>query len=1239
MVNKKAGSEGKLIRWFDELKKGDTAIVGGKCANLGELLRADIPVPAGFAITALAYEDFITSSGIAPKIYGTIKEIVTDESKPRLYEMASEKIRKLIEDTPIPKNTEKAIRKAYRDLSSKFGRDVYVAVRSSATAEDLPGASFAGQQDTFLNVKGEDELLDTTKKCWSSLFTPRAIFYRTEKGFRHESVLISVAVQRMVDAKCAGVMFTLHPVTGDPSKIVIEGNWGLGETVVSGSVTPDEYVVDKNTLNVESRRIATKSIQRVRDPKTGKTVEISVPKELQNDPCLNDEEIKRLGELGKAIEEHYGAPQDVEWAIEKDVEFPKSVQIVQSRPETVWAPKPMEEREVPTKPTPIPAPTPSPTTIPHRQAEESRIIVVKGFPASPGLAFGKARIGFSPDDIAKIFEEGDLIVTKMTNPDWAPYMRVASGIITEEGGMTCFSGDTKLLTDRGFMRFEEVYEVINGGEQLSVLSFGLREMKTEWKKITAAMRRRASLIRVAISQTGRARKNTLDLTPDHKLLSVNGRRLVYEGVTDILNDGKMVCVAHKIPSLPTQLDPSADEAYVLGAVISDGNIELTRTHGQTYFIQKPLPEKILFIDSVKGAFRRAYGHELKGNPKKPSTGFLRGGPVRGAATAYYCARKDVAKRLQGLKENLQEWVLNADEETLTSFLASLVDGDGSMPKKSPRLHLFIGEGVLQATVVALLRLGILPQVTANRSIYNVQLVEKLDKILSKTKRVKPGGAKRALGSSFFSARQLLQDIIEQVNHKGRVRPYVDKNLLIGADKIQKYVLPVADENAKHELQKILNADFRMQRIVKIVDLGENDVYNIEVEDNHNYVVFTKRYTPLIVRNCHAAIVSRELGIPCIVGAPNATKVMETGRDYTLDAKTGVVYEGLLEELRQEAMKPDVSEAVATPMVITSTKIYVNLSLPEVAEKVFKESRPDGVGLLRAEHLMLSVGKHPRLLIEEGGAQRMIDTFAGGIRKVAEVFAPGPVVYRFLDFKPDEFLSLPGGEKYEVETGHVGPNPLIGYRGCFRYTKEPDVFRLECRAIRKVREEYGLKNVWVMLPFVRTLREFRAAKKIMEEEGLMRGIDFKLWIMVEVPSSGILIDKFIEEGIDGVSFGTNDYTMLILGLDRNDAAVQELYDERDLAVLRLVSHVIRICNEHGVTTSICGQAPSNYPEYLEFLIREGATSISVNPDVVNRTRLMVASIEQKLLLEGLRQTHRRAPENEPLFQPKWSEGLR
>jgi len=787
----------KLILWFEELNKEDVPLVGGKCANLGEMINAGIPVPPGFAVSAYTYKKFIEETGIAEKIYDILDETITDPKDPKQYEEASKKIRALIESTPIPDYIEKAIVEAYRELCKKTGvKDVYVAVRSSATAEDLPGASFAGQQETFLNVRGEKELLESVRKCWSSLFTPRAIFYRTQKGFRHEKVLISVAVQKMVNSRSAGVMFTLHPVTGDRSKIVIESVWGLGEAIVSGAVTPDHFEVDKNTFKILVKNIVKKEVEYIRDPKTGKTIHAKVPPERQEAPSLTDEEVVELAKIAKKIEEHYGTPQDIEFAVDRDLPFPKNLFIVQSRPETVWSVKEAEAKAEASQ-------SAQATSV----AEAN--IVLKGLPASPGVHVGKAKVVFSPEEAAKEIQKGDILVTKMTNPDWVPYMRLAGAIVTDEGGMTC----------------------------------------------------------------------------------------------------------------------------------------------------------------------------------------------------------------------------------------------------------------------------------------------------------------------------------------------------------------------------------------------------------------------------HAAIVSRELGIPCIVGAREATKLMKSGETYTVDARSGVVYEGFVEELVKPAEEKAAAAAeavIAQAPVVTGTKIYVNISIPDVAEKIAKETQADGVGLLRAEHLMLSVGKHPRLLIEEGGEQKMIDAFAEGIRKVAQAFYPKPVVYRFLDFKPDEFLALPGGEKYEKEAGHVGPNPLIGYRGAFRYIKEPDIFRLECRAIKKVREEYGLKNVWVMVPFVRRVEEFVQAKKIMEEEGLKQGPDFKVWIMVEVPSTVLLIDKFIEAGIDGVSFGTNDLTMLILGIDRDDAAVQEIYDERNLAVRRAISHVIRICRKHGVTTSVCGQAPSNYPEIVEFLIREGVTSISVNPDKVIETRNLVASIERKLMLEELRE---------------------
>ena len=790
----------KIILWFEELTKDDVPLVGGKNANLGEMLRAGIPVPPGFAVTAYAYKRFIEETGIKDKIYEILrKHVKPGASAPEDYMDASKEIRALIESTPMPKDIEEAIRRAYRELCRRLGKEEeFVAVRSSATAEDLPDASFAGQQETYLNVKGEDEVVEKVRKCWSSLFTPRAIFYRESKGFEHEKVLISVAVQKMVNAKAAGVMFTIHPVTGEKDKIVIEGNWGLGEAVVSGSVTPDEWVVDKNTLEVIEERIVEKTVEYIRDPRTGRTIHAEVPPERRKKPCLTREEVKRLAELGILIEKHYGRPMDIEWAIDRDLPFPDSVFIVQARPETVWSVKEAKAEE---------AAEAKAVSISQAKA------VVKGLPASPGIAYGKAKVCLTVEDAKKLMQKGDILVTTMTNPDWVPYMRLASAIVTDEGGMTC----------------------------------------------------------------------------------------------------------------------------------------------------------------------------------------------------------------------------------------------------------------------------------------------------------------------------------------------------------------------------------------------------------------------------HAAIVSRELGIPCIVGTREATKVMQTGKDYTVDAKTGVVYEGRVEEL-VGAAKPEAAPAAApaaAPLEIvikppTGTKIYMNLGVPEKI-KDYKNLPFDGIGLMRVEFIMASyVGDHPLYLLETGRGQVLVDKMADGIAMVAREIYPRPVVVRFSDFKTNEYRQLRGGEKYEPHED----NPMLGWRGVSRYISPQyeKAFRLEIAAIKKVRDEYGLNNVWVMAPFVRTLWEAEKFVKLLAEEGLESGRDFKIWAMAEVPSVIFMAEEFARY-FDGFSIGSNDLTQLTLGTDRDSAILPKIdpryFDERDPAVRTAIAMLIEKAHNspYGYrTVSICGQAPSVYPEFTEFLVRHGIDSVSVNPDVVVRTRELVAAIERRILIE-------------------------
>jgi len=797
-----------LVLWFENLRKTDIPLVGGKNASLGEMINAGMPVPPGFAVTAYAYEKFLKQTRIAKKIYKIIKETITDPNDPKQYDAASKKIRKLIEKTSMPTKIANSIKAAYKELNKRFNlKDVLVAVRSSATAEDLPDASFAGQQETYLNVKDPNELLEKVVKCWSSLYTPRAIFYRNEKGFAHEQVFISVGVQKMVNSRAAGVMFTINPVTGKTDEIVIEGNYGLGETVVSGAVNPDDFVVDKNTLKIKERRIARKTVQYIRDPNTGETVHLDVPNDKQKEPCINEAEILKLAELAKQIEQHYGKAQDIEWAIDKDLSFPKDVFIVQSRPETVWSAKT----------------TDTSTQIEEKKPEEELKVVAKGLAAGKrGYGVGVAKVVFTPDEATKAMQKGNILVTDMTNPDFVPFMKIASAIVTDKGGITS----------------------------------------------------------------------------------------------------------------------------------------------------------------------------------------------------------------------------------------------------------------------------------------------------------------------------------------------------------------------------------------------------------------------------HAAIVSRELSIPCVVGTENATQVMKTGQEYTVDSQNGEIYEGVLSEAAEAAITPGAVEAVAVAadtVPVTATKIYMNLGVPEKIED-YKNLPFEGIGLMRIEFTLVSyIGDHPLHLIDTGRGQQFVDKLAEGMATVARAIQPRPVVVRFSDFKTNEYRELKGGDKYEI----VEANPMLGWRGCSRYISPwyQKAFRLECQAVKKCREEWSLKNVWVMLPMVRTVWEAKKCLDIMKEEGLERSRDFQVWFMAETPSIAILADEF-SKLVDGFSIGSNDMTQGILMIDRDSERLGQMgyFDERDPAVKRIIAHLIKVAHENGCTVSICGEGPSNLPDFAEFLVRVGIDSISVNNDAVVATKNLVASIEQKIILERLAEQAAIAS-GRPLKKPK------
>jgi pyruvate,water dikinase len=749
----------KAIVWFNEVGKKDVASVGGKGANLGELTNAQIPVPPGFIVTADAYYNFLEKTQIMNQIKKLLNSINPQDSK-QLQQVAEE-IQQIIIKSAVPDELVKQIYEAYEKLGNGL-----VAVRSSATAEDLPDASFAGQQSTFLNVQGKENVVSSVKECWASLFNARAIFYRAEQKFDHFKVGIAVPVQRMVQSRASGVMFTLEPVTSDKRKIVIEAVYGLGEAIVSGEVTPDLFIIDKEDLRIISKTINKQEWQLIKNPKLDKdqlNVKVNIPQELQLAQKITDEEVLQLAVIGKNIERHYKFPQDIEWAKENG-----HIYITQARPVTT-----IKEPHLDT-----------------HESLESATVLLAGSPASPGLVSGPVKIMEDASHIYKIVA-GDILVAKMTTPDYVPAMKRAVAIVTDQGG----------------------------------------------------------------------------------------------------------------------------------------------------------------------------------------------------------------------------------------------------------------------------------------------------------------------------------------------------------------------------------------------------------------------------RTSHAAIVSRELGIPCVVGASKATSTLKDGQIITVDGSTGKIYDGNIVKDIKVVPKAKVNKTLKT-----KTKVYVNMAQPDLAETI-ADRNVDGVGLLRAEFIMGQIGEHPRLFLGEKRGEEFVEKLYEGINTIAKAFYPRPVVYRTSDFKTNEYRNLKGGQLYEA----VEENPMLGYRGCSRYLKELDAFQLEIDAIKRVREKYN--NLNVMIPFVRTVSGMASVKNILEKQGLIRSKDFKLWMMVEVPSNIFLIEKFIEVGIDGISIGSNDLTQLILGTDRDSEKLSKIFDERNEAVLIAIEKAVTTAKNMGITCSICGQAPSVYPELTEKLVRWGITSVSVSPDMIDVTRKIISKIEKKQKVDG------------------------
>jgi pyruvate,water dikinase len=813
-----------FILWFDEIGKEDVAVVGGKNANLGEMYQnltqaesklfpgEKIQVPYGFAVSAAAYRHFIKANDLDDKIRSVLADLDTHNISQ--LEERGQKIRQFILEASFPKDLEAEIKKAYEKLGEKLKlkpHDLDVAVRSSATAEDLPDASFAGQQESYLNIRGPQELLGAIKKAFASLFTNRAISYRQDKHFDHFLVALSVAVQKMVrsDRGCSGVSFTIDTESGFKDLVLINASWGLGEFVVKGVVTPDEFKVFKPTLikgfkPIISKRLGSKEKKLVYAIEgTEPTQEMVVSETDRHKFVLSDEQILRLAKWAVIIEEHYQWPMDIEWAYDGQLD---QLYIVQARPETVQARRDAKVLE-------------------EFSMRETGKVLCQGAAVGAKIGQGKAHFIKDATHISE-FKPGEVLVTEITDPDWEPIMKIASAIVTNSGG----------------------------------------------------------------------------------------------------------------------------------------------------------------------------------------------------------------------------------------------------------------------------------------------------------------------------------------------------------------------------------------------------------------------------RTSHAAIVSRELGIPAVVGCGNATQVLKSGQEVTVscaEGEVGKIYEGLLKfEVRKTDLTDFKPPKIEIKMIAADPELaFRHASLPH-----------RGVGLARIEFVISNFIKiHPNALIDyekltdqtvkaqidkltvgySNKVQYYLDRFAFGIAQLAAAFYPFDVLLRFSDFKSNEYANLIGGKLYEP----VEENPMMGWRGASRYydPKFEKAFSLEVMAVKKVREEMGLWNLSVMIPFCRTPEEGKKCIDLIEKYGLKNRIQpevrknkkpgdlvegLEIWVMAEIPSNILQVDEFAAL-FDGFSIGSNDLTQLTLGLDRDSKLIAHIGNEKNKSVMKLISILIKEAHKRGLKVGICGQGPSDFPDFGEFLAREGIDSISINPDTILKATLNIKAVEEKI----------------------------
>ena len=764
-----------------------------------------------------------------------------------------------------------------------------------------------------------------------------------------------------------------------------------------------------------------------------------------------------------------------------------------------------------------------------------------GLPAGPGAACG--RIALTAPRAVEMAGKGDpvILVREETSPEDIAGMHAAAGILTTRGGATCLAGETRILTDTGMLTMEDAFARFTEGRPFRILSFDTKSLQPVWKRVKAAGCRTAEALTVAVSQTGRARGNTLRLTADHKMFVIRDRRLEKKTMNRVLSDRDFLTVLDRIPAV-SETPVSTELAYVAGAILSDGYVRVSRTKGQVVFIQKPTPSKRDFIRYVERAFLAAFGHSFTCVRHVYNESVLRGRVIRGVAEQRVCSRRAPAAVLAAIRDDLVKWVLRLDREALLNFLAGYADGDGTYSRRSSRIRLQITVArkkphLLQGLAIACLRLGVVPQISNNRDHSLLQIAESVEEILARAHRIRVPIPARYYASKCLAVNGLFGDIVDEVNYMGRIREGMKRNLLFGVDKLRRDVIPLCSADNRREVESLLDSPLRSYRVAAVADSEPTIVYNFEVdadsELDKNYVAFTTRLTPVLVSNSHAAVVARGMGKTCIVGAGEITvdpareeirakglKAKE-GDWISLDGTAGEVILGKLSTHPSEVLQvllEGTIPAERSPAFQAFTRVLswaderrrlgvrANADTPTDA-RIARLFGAEGIGLCRTEHMFFEegrIGAVREMILAETAEQRRAalakilpmqrEDFMGIFREMGE----RPVTIRLLDPPLHEFLPHDDEtvrrtatqlgvsvEKVRDRTHALKEtNPMLGHRGCRLGITHPEIYEMQVRAIFEaaaavVRE--GLRpDPEIMIPLVGARGEFERLRVLVVE---------------------------------------------------------------------------------------------------------------------------------------------------------------